>query len=186
MRKKIIGLDLDGVLVDTVMPVLELAERNTGLKAPPGERDWYFSSCPEPLRKEIQRLFRDDAFMNNCFTFHGVVPTLVKWKDAGYNVYIITARTQCIRENTQVMVERMFGGLYQQLYFVEIGQSKLSLLKNLCVDVWVDDSPQGAREASENGLTTYLIHNKYTETYNRCVIDVLPVIPIKVISDILF
>jgi beta-phosphoglucomutase-like phosphatase (HAD superfamily) len=180
----IIGTDLDGVLVDSVIPVVELAERNTGIKVPDGKRDWYFSTFPELLRKEIQRLFRDDAFMNNTHTFHGVASTLLKWKDAGHIVYIITARVPEIRENTKKMVDRMFGGMYAALYYVDIGKPKTDLMRQLKLQIWIDDSSHGAKESCELGIRTFLIHNKYTAEYNQCVIGELPVVPIKVISDI--
>jgi hypothetical protein len=180
----IIGTDLDGVLVDSVIPVVEFAERNTGIKAPEGKRDWYFSTFPEPLRKEIQRLFRDDAFMNNTHTFHGVASTLLKWKDAGHVVYIITARTEAIRENTKKMVERMFAGMYAGLYFVDIGTPKTDIMRQLKIERWIDDSGHGCKEACELGIRTFLIHNRYTTEYNQCVIGELPVVPVKVISDI--
>ena len=189
-----LGIDLDGVLVDSVIPVTTMAEMNTGIKAPEGERDWYFSNYPKVLRDEIFRLFKDPKFMCNCMTFHGVVPTLMKWKDAEHKVHIITARAPEIRNETEKMVSSTFytgddiSGrmLYDGLHFVDIHEPKTEVLRRLSVDMFIDDSPHRVKEACQLGIPrVYLVHNKYTSTYNECVIGKLPVTLIKVISDII-
>jgi len=180
----IIGLDYDNTLVDTSYNTIALAEENLGIKAPSYNHDWCFSGFPKPLVDEITRLFKDDSFMNNVFTFRTVVPTLYKWKKAGHKIIIITARAPEVRKGTRQMVKRIFP-MVDKLLFVDMGQSKSEIMKKEKLDIWIDDAPHGVLQSKELGIKTYLIHNKYTKCYNSEVAKKhRDIRKVKVISDI--
>ncbi len=179
-----IGLDYDNTLVDSSYNAIALAEENTGIKAPSYNHDWHFTGFPKKLVVEIQRLFKDDMFMNNVFTFRTVVPTLYKWKKAGHKLIIITARAEEVRKGTKFMVKRIFP-MIDKLLFVDIGGDKTELMKKEKLDIWIDDSPHGILQADALGIKTYLIHNKYTKCYNSIITKKYKnVTKIKVISEI--
>jgi FMN phosphatase YigB (HAD superfamily) len=186
-KNLIIGLDLDNTLVDSTTNVVYTACRNLGILKQHKKylkHDWNFSNFPMDLRTEIYRLFRDSNFMNTCYTFNGVVPTLWEWKDKGHRLVIITARAKEIRTGTKKMVKKLFP-MIDKLLFVNVNESKTELMKSEKLDVWVDDSLSGVIDSTNLGIKTYLVCNKYTATYNEHVLkESDKIIPIKIISDI--
>ncbi len=173
----IIGCDLDGVLVG--LKVVEFATNKT--KDESDVQDYAYSHFTEDIRQLIFSYFHDPVMMcEKIKVLDGVKETLDAWKSSGHTLFLITARAKPIREATLKMVERLFGGIFQDVRFVNIDENKTEVLKELGVDIFIDDAPHNVLAAYKD-IPTVMVSNKYTK-YNHHLRE--QVKWVKVISDI--
>lgn len=127
---------------------------------------WDLQPFPKNLRDLMYKMFSINYYMNDTIKpIEGSQETVKKWLENGHKVYIITARVKQIREKTIEKVNELFPGI-TGLRFVDFNESKVSILKELNADIWIDDAPHGIKDSLNAGIKTIMICNEYTK-YNH-------------------
>ena len=73
--------------------------------------------------------------------------------------------------------------MIDEIHFTKLDKPKLSLLKKLKLDIWIDDSPSEVLRTAKAGIRTYMVTNEGT-CYNWKLRDIPSIIPIESVSDI--
>jgi len=168
MKRKI-GFDLDATLIK--MEVIELASAKLGYKFSSLDMyNWGFTDFPEDVRAEIHRLFNSPELCDKAVPTKG---SQQKIRDLARNnhLVLITARDEVIRDATVVMMKKLFPSI-KDINFVHPHESKVKIMLEKRLDIWVDDAPHGVTDSLNNGIKTYLVSNDHTK-YNRNCIDPL-------------
>lgn len=167
MRRKLhIGIDLDGTLVHfRKSPVREAFHRAGYLRAS-RSKEYDFSDVPDDVRENIWALFADPDYMLDLTIIPGTKRKLKEWAAEGHKLTLITARSDdAVRIATKAFVAEHFPQI-SDIRFVDLGSLKADLLKNLHLDIWVDDHPVDTVAAAKMGIYTCLISNSHTP-YNQ-------------------
>lgn len=167
--KKIIALDLDGVLVG--LKAIDLASDLLGYNhTEESATDWHMNCFPEELRLKILQYFSDPIVMCDKVK---LIPESQKkvreWYDKGYELHIVTARVPEIRFKTMEMVDTHYPEI-TSVHFVGFNESKKDVLTKLNPIIFVDDSPSNILTSLELGINTKMISNRYTK-YNHYLRD---------------
>lgn len=145
IKKPIIALDLD----DTIFSFREAYEERFGVKL----ADYWDGDYN--MGKNLDELTKDKDFWTN-----------LKVKNfPNFEVsYYVTARNIPI-EWTQESIQR--NNLPKAtIYTLPWNESKIDLLKQLKVDIMVDDKYQTFKECNENGIFCYLMDNVTNQRYD--------------------
>jgi len=160
-----IGLDFDNTLVYARQDAIKIAAKELGIKLACSQpRDYNFKDFPDNMKERIYQLFRTPSFSVDLEIIPGTQDKLIEWKRLGHNLIIITARDVPIRPATDEFIKRHFS-MVDDIHYVDMLSSKAGKFIDLKLDVWVDDSPVDAPEASKMGIRTCLISNSHTQ-YN--------------------
>jgi FMN phosphatase YigB (HAD superfamily) len=128
-----VAFDLDSTLVDLEEPIENIC-RKMNFKYEPA-RDWNFSNYPENVKQEIFKMFKDPAVMCNLKPYPKSVE-LIELLKKHNKVIIITSRVMI--EETKEFVKNLFN---VPCFVVDMGKSKLKILKKEKIDIWADDCP---------------------------------------------
>jgi phosphoglycolate phosphatase-like HAD superfamily hydrolase len=159
-----IGFDLDETLCDLQSQVNKLFNKYN--LQPVSPIDWEFSNYSSELKKDVFKLFLDKDIMCSLKPFEKSIE-LINWlKNKDYKVVVVTARDKSLEIDTIQFVQKLFD---VDCYVTGVNESKISLLKKLNVDIWVDDSPK-IIEYQEAGLYCIMISNQST-LYNHYLRD---------------
>lgn len=160
----LIGVDLDNTLYKD--DAIEIASKELGyLYDSNYHTSWDLSFFPRELQERIKEIWRDPAHMGNLTPQEGVKETLKAMKDAGNSIVVVTARNPDLKECSETMIQRDFGGLIDKVYVVGLDQNKTPLLKKIGVELWIDDAPHQVLATHEAGIKTVMISNDATK-YN--------------------
>jgi hypothetical protein len=130
-----IALDMDQTLLK--MDVDQKVCKKLGFKwFPP--TDWSMSCYPDYVTKEIIKEFcnPDRKLMTSLKPFPGVIRALKKLKKYGHELIIVTSRMDS--EIDRKFIKKTFP-MIDQIEIVGINLPKLERLKELKVDMYVDD-----------------------------------------------
>lgn len=159
-----IGFDLDNTLVrlNTVEVISKEKDLNyTMLDCD----DWHFSSFPSEFRKLLVKAWADPDHMCSLAPINGSYEKILSLKDQGHKLYLITARMPEVRERTIEYIQCIFPNIFTDILFVDYNGSKQDLMKQLKLDIWVDDAPHECHAAYYNGIKVFMISNMDTR-YN--------------------
>ena len=166
-----IGLDIDQTMyhldaIDQVSYLLGLDFKTEDVK------HWVYdkqriNGFPKHFTDLVFALFDDPEYMGSLKIYDGVQEKLKEWKEAGHNLYVVSARRPNVQIASVTMLNRDFGvGFFDSIHFVEHKtDAKENLFKKLELDVWIDDNPKDIENACYIGIKTVAINNKYTH-YN--------------------
>lgn len=160
-----IGLDLDNTLFN--LPDVETASKILGMYYTSEDvTSWSMTELPEILFERIRELWFDETFMCNLSLIPGVKETLSEWHDQGHELYIITARIKKLTKPTKNMVDEKLPGLIKSIHVSGFSESKIDIMKDLNLDLWIDDSPHGIDDSLAEKFKTIMISNSKTK-YNH-------------------
>lgn len=167
--KPTIGIDLDSTLIK--MEAVRIASGDLGYEFTDKHSvDWNHNNFPDDLRKRIFELFNDPIHMcQNATPIEGAADKVRSWSLTGHKVVLITARPEPIRKATIEMVNNFFPSI-TNIRFVGFNESKVGVLRDEGVSIWVDDAPHGVEDSLRMGIRTFIISNNYTK-YNWAVRD---------------
>lgn len=162
----IIGLDLDGVIFD-VNKVIEMIHIENGFNYIPAPIWSIKESFPKELVSKIYDAFNSiDRMVDNVpltLPQTAINFWVNKRLQEGHEVHTVSNRSLHIAEATKVKVKELIPNISS----VNIIQgSKINTLKELKVDVMIDDSPIVINECILNGIGTIMISNNKT-LYNH-------------------
>jgi deoxypyrimidine-specific 5' nucleotidase type C protein (NT5C) len=163
--KKIIALDLDGVLCG--LKVVDVASELLGFNhKEEHSTDWNMMCYPEELRLKIIQFFSDPVVMCDKVKIIPESQKKVKeWFDKGYDLHIITARVPEIRFKTLEMLDTHYPEI-KKIHFVNFNESKKDKLREINPDLFIDDNPDNVLTSMELGINTLMVSNKFTK-YNH-------------------
>jgi phosphoglycolate phosphatase-like HAD superfamily hydrolase len=154
-----IGFDLDNTVWDLTSSFKSVFDKY-------GEEffvptSWDFGGYPEHIKKDIfNDLFVNPDKMCNLEPFPGVINKLTTWQLQGHNLLAITARSKIIESQTKKVVKALFNC---DCICTDLNYSKLDVLIENKIDVWIDDHPEQVLEVIEKtNIDTYLISTNLT------------------------
>jgi FMN phosphatase YigB (HAD superfamily) len=157
-----IGIDLDSTLVATENLIHGVAMKwSIFEKANTFKMDNY----PKHVKDEILNEFCHPDIMCSFPPYPGVCKKLNEWGE-NHEIFIITARTECIREATKKYIFDLFQITEDKIYFVNFPESKLRIFVELNLDYWIDDKPEDLITAKDIGIKSVMISNENTQ-YNH-------------------
>lgn len=160
----IIGIDLDSTLIETHA----VAQAAKDLNLPITNKDtlhWNHLNFPPHFRQRTHEYFVNEKLMcDDAVPIEGAQETITRWTQEGHTIVLITARGGVLEEATRRMVNRLFPEI-TDINFVPMDQSKIEVMYNKKIDVWIDDAPHGIKDSCRVGIPTIMISNNYTK-YN--------------------
>lgn len=164
MSKIVVGCDLDSTLVDLSV-IIDKINRELGYNFRPDDiLDWSWKTFPNEYRERGFQLYSDSDFMCYLKPIKGAQEKIIEWKNKGYDVVIITARTHKISAGTYEMVNRLFP-LVDETIIVDHNCPKRLHMIEKKLTYWIDDAPHEVLNSLDLGISTYLISNGDTR-YN--------------------
>lgn len=152
-----IGLDLDGVVVDSIPRWIDVINRGSGRLYRPGELPATHDT-PEMAaycdRHELEMLILPGPMP-------GAVEALGALRRAGHELVVVTARTPRMRGLTEAWLA-YHGVAVDGLHFLE-GGSKAPLALAEGLDLLVEDTPHNALAVADAGVRVLL----YGAPYNQ-------------------
>lgn len=150
-----IGVDLDGVIVDSIPRWIEVLNRGSGRKFGPYELPPTHST-PELAaysdRNELEMLLPVQPVA-------GAVRALQHLRRRGQTLVAVTARAPRLRRLTEAWLD-YFGIEVDQLYFLE-GASKAPVAVTERLDLLVEDTPHQALAVAAAGIPVLLFAAPY-------------------------
>lgn len=175
MHHSRIGVDLDETLSQTFGPCLEYIRTKTGI--PHGYddlSDHNFWEIPGiPLTKEAALGFfaefdRDhDPDHASILPVHGSVEAIGELKRRGYELHVITARGDNVRELTRLWISKHFPETFADVHFTnhyssdEKKKPKSEVCRALGIGLMIEDNIDYALELADNGVRTILLERPW-------------------------
>jgi len=152
-----IGLDLDGVIVDSIPTWVKVLNREARTNfaphdLPPTHSTPQLAACSD--RHELEMLILPGPMP-------GAVNALRQLRLAGHTLVVITARALRLRGLTEAYLQ-YHGMPVDRLHFLE-GGSKVTTAVAESIDLLVEDAPHNALAVAEAGISVLL----YGAGYNR-------------------
>ncbi len=165
-NKKIIALDIDGVIADIQPEFAFRLKRDFGI-----DEDPYLWESYRPAiqyagivsEEWVTDQLNDVTFWRNVVPREDAWHMMNKWFMQGHDVYIITARGEHHKGSiaeTEAWLDQWELN-YNRLYHSQRGNEKYKVCLELEADFLVEDNVNEAKAASENGVTTYLLDHVY-------------------------
>jgi uncharacterized HAD superfamily protein len=162
-----IGIDLDGVVVDSIPTWIRVLNRGAGTEYKLGELpDTY--ATPERGRyceqHELEMLIAPPPVLGAARGVSGL-------KGSGHQVIVVTARAPRLRQITEAWLE-YYNIAVDGMHFLE-GRSKAPIAKTERLDFFVEDDPKNALAPADVGVRVGLLAAPYNtgvehELVTRC------------------
>jgi len=160
-----IGLDLDGVIVDSIGSWVRVLNREAGTAFRPGDLPDPYAT-PELARvadrHELEMLIAPPAMA-------GVAPVLERLGAAGHELVVITARAPRLRRLTEAWLAYQ-GLAVDRLHFLA-GGSKAPAARAERLDLMVEDAPHNALALAAAGVPVLLFAAPYNAGLRRALVE---------------
>ncbi|MFZ5817868.1 MAG: 5' nucleotidase, NT5C type [Bacillota bacterium] len=156
-----IGLDLDGVLVDSIPRWIEVLNREAGTRYGPDDLPDTYGTPEQAFhsdRNEVEMLILPGPVAGGPESVRAI-------HAAGHELVVITARHPRLRGLTQAWLE-YHGVAVHRLHFLE-GASKAPTAVAEGVDVMVEDAPHNALALAEAGVPVLLFDAPYNQAVSH-------------------
>lgn len=165
------ALDIDGVIANTEPPLKKAIERRYGIAPDSYEHSGVYHNMYQFEDEDMTHAVRETV---NYYFHHD--PTGKVYADAGVmieNAYVflqykphlgcyITRRPEMYREVTQYWLDR-HGFPSRPLFHVERGTCKSEKLKELGIDIIIEDSPYEINSCVSNDMKVIVIDHPYNK-----------------------
>lgn len=163
MKKLIIAIDLDTVILDTnCIQRYAFAYHNIPYY---DSVDWAQSNYPEEVRRTIDEMYKDKNLMTKFLPFkedlQAINDLLVYWKLEGHTLFCVTAREKLHSEKTAEYILSRLPHI-TSIKFTEGCKNKMEVFKDLKVDLVIDDSPVVVSDCIKNKIPVILISDDHT------------------------
>lgn len=153
--------DLDQTLVDNRLHIV--AAHIVGVE-PKSPTRYDLADIDERVAEECYKLFNTPAYMCSLPALPGV-RNFINIASQHHELSILTARPKNLIRGTEFMVQAIFGDSFKEILFTDKAENKADILKNMNVDLYVDDYSKTIMQCHTAGIGCVLIHNENT-TYN--------------------
>lgn len=150
-----IGLDLDGVIVNSIPRWIEVLNREAGTCHRPGE-------LPETHHTPELAAISDRNEIEMAILpgpMPGAAQALRQFKEAGHTLVVVTARAPRLRGLTEAWLA-YHGMPVDALHFLE-GAPKAPVVRDEGLDLFVEDTPRHALAIAEAGVPVLLFGHPY-------------------------
>ena len=174
-KKLIIGIDLDGVLCDCHSWIQHDVKNKYGIEFNWDESDLSKLSIPKKVLSFIKsKCFGVPQYMNNLPPTEEAFEALERLQGVSEveKVVVVTGRSSnpVMVASTKAWIEEYFPGLISEVYFS--GYKKGKFLKDLGVDIYIEDMLEQAIDVVDNGITCFLLDKPYNHS-KECFNDLL-------------
>ncbi|MGM0441319.1 MAG: 5' nucleotidase, NT5C type [Elusimicrobiota bacterium] len=165
---KNIGIDIDGVILDTVEVYLDYIEKVSGKRyQKPQITDYLFENCLDITEEEMSMalgMMIEDNIWGEIPFYRQALESL-KRIGTEKNLYIITSRPEVAREPTLKWIEK-HGIPAHKVVFTDM-ETKLDYIEreNIKLDCFVEDRFKFALEVSGAGVKVLLMDRPWNKKY---------------------
>ena len=162
----IVGLDLDGVLNDVHQWIYQDVKNKFGIDFFWDEADLSKLSVPKKVISFIKtKCFGNPSYMNNIPATEEAIECVERLKGVSEidKVYIVTGRSSspAMVAQTEAWADEWFQGSIDGVFFS--GYKKGNFLKNLGVELYVEDMLEQAINVVDTAIHCYLIDKPYNK-----------------------
>lgn len=174
MRKKVYGIDLDGVCFDFTKSFSKWLRDRLGVKCNKENiKSYWWHECTDGLSeddfwKEFHKFGKEGHGYMDLELMPGTLAALDTILAAGHKIIFITHRPDYAREDTRIALKN--AGISGDIELVFTDKSKSLVIKKRNVDVIIDDSPNAIADVSTNTRATVYCRD---HLYNRHLDDTL-------------
>lgn len=154
--RKTIALDLDDTLVDTIATLLDWIEESRGYRVDEARLAAYQLGVDQQQTAEIVNGFYDALAHQKIGAVAGAPEACRTLKDAGFELVVITARKPEAAAVTDMLVERLFPGVFAGVYAVGHQTDKVKALRTVGARLLIDDNARQIRCAADAGVPAIL------------------------------
>jgi len=177
MTNKIIAVDLDEVLSETIDKVLEVNNYEVnGMKITKKDVSSYYFHEIERLNlwigddvKLFDRLWNSDK-KREVKPLEWALDKLNELKLEWYKFIIITARREEFREYSEARIEKYYPWIFDEIIFTnhytENSVPKSEICKQKWVEIMIEDNLDYAIDMANVGVKMYLIDKPWNKQYN--------------------
>lgn len=150
-----IGLDLDGVVVDSVGRWIEILNKYAGTSYRPGDLPDSHGTPEKAAVSDRHEL----GMLIAAGPVPGAVAAVASLRSAGHALTVVTARTPRLRGLTEAWLD-YHGVAVDRLHFLE-GGSKVPAARAEGLDLMVEDAPHNAVALAHAGIPVLLFGAPY-------------------------
>lgn len=164
--KKTLGVDFDDVIFRCDKALEKFHNTRYGTEYVAEERTTFtlepvWNCSPEEVQRRLDE-FSESEFHENADAVFGAREALERL-NAAYDIAIVTGRADNSRDATVKWLEKNLFGLYREIHFANHRygdprrrRSKSEILKELGVEVFVEDALHFAEDVAASGITVFL------------------------------
>lgn len=165
MNKKIIGVDLDGVVFDICVPIINYLKRKKKIEYTREHFvDYYVEKWANVTTEEMLELFakpstyRDEPIMPHAK--HNL-----EWLYyIGFNLVAVTFRPKSVEKYTNMQLKK-YDLPFSELYFAP-PEGKIGIAKELNMSIFIEDKLDTAMDLCEVCDYSYIYNAPYNQTNN--------------------
>jgi uncharacterized HAD superfamily protein len=168
-----IGIDLDDTLSDSRLNMIEFHNKiyGTNFKIEDIKKYNFWENWGGTLETTIDELekFHKTDYAKNIRPIKDAKEILEKLKKNN-ELYIITARSNDLKKETEEWVEKYFPDIFSKIYFTNeyshggIKETKKNTCDNLDIDIFIEDNLDFALECAEPSRKVFLIDRPWNQT----------------------
>ena len=174
---KKIGVDLDEILSDTLSPVLEYYNKihHTSFKRDKFTTHNYWETwggTKEKAMKLIDEYYQTDYFKNTK-PLPGAFEALLKIKEFGYKLCVITGRSIGYEKQTKAWIDKYYPNIFSDIFFVntfgktdEISRNKSEICNSLGIKIFIEDDPYYIEDCANAGIKVLYLDYPWNKEVN--------------------
>lgn len=166
MEQEIIGVDIDGIILDFERVIRTYAEMYDllWLKKDGKKNNEFFYMKQYDWTDEEKQAFKDFYLpyaTRKSPLVAGAIEALTILKSLGYKIVLITARGAMNPEIIEIVNEvlDLFGVPYDDIFFKQF--DKVKVAKELGIKYMIDDSPHIVSSLADEGISSLYFRDKY-------------------------
>ncbi len=174
---KVIGIDLDEVLSESVNQILKIHNHQINWKKIKKSdiSSYYLHDIPDLniSKKQCIKRFRDGLMHKSFEDTKSVIWAQTKLKELKkkwYKLIVITARREVFKKPTIDRLDKNFGWLISDVlfadHFTKNEKNKSELCKQVNAKIMIEDNLEYAIELASNGIKVYLIDRPWNQNYD--------------------
>lgn len=168
MSRKVIAVDLDDVLSDTVSQFLQFCNEHWGMSLTPEDYNEHLATMWQVDEYEADKRIKEyhESGVASNYQYDEAAFEVLKKLSEDYDLVITTSRRRHLEEMTRAWLEKHYGGLFKDVRFAGIWDSedkinrmnmtKAALCKEINASYLIDDQPKHCIAAAEAGLRALL------------------------------
>ncbi len=159
--KPIIAVDIDEVLGSFVKALSKWYNNKFGTNF--NEKSYHsydfhkvWNCSLEQCNKSVELFFLSNVFKNDIEPVDGALEALIDLKDNGYELHVVTARHEGVKQDTINWINKYYPNIFQEIHFgnhySKLGKNrkKSEICRDINATVLIDDSWKYAKDLASN------------------------------------
>lgn len=168
MNKKVIAVDLDDVLSDTVPKFLEFSNKQWGMHLTIDDYDEHLARMWKVEDHEAEKRIMEyhESGVSENYKHDEVAVGVLRKLSKKYELVITTSRRRQLEPMTRAWLEKHYNGIFSDVKFAGIWDSddranrmnmtKAALCQEINASFLIDDQPKHCKAAAEVGIEALL------------------------------